>query len=163
MNLGFNRWAFKPEVGVSHQIGRWTLDGYAGVWYFTMNDEYYPGRAVRRQDPIIAWQTHVTYALPHRAWLSFNGTWFSGGQTRIERVPSRDLQRNSRLGATLSIPISSRQSLKFVDSTRRNDPAGIGLQHVQRDVAARHLLTSEQTFPRQTPSKAVVTQNIWVI
>ena len=34
VNLGANRWAFKPEVGVSYPAGRWTLDGYAGVWFF---------------------------------------------------------------------------------------------------------------------------------
>jgi hypothetical protein len=117
VNLGYNRWAFKPEVGVSHQIGRWTFDVYAGVWLFTVNDDYFPGDAHRRQDPVVAWQTHISYALPHRTWVAFNGTWFNGGETSVERVASADEQRNSRLGVTLSIPASGQQSIKFIYST----------------------------------------------
>ena len=117
VNLGYNRWAVKPEVGVSRQAGRWTFEGYAGVWFFRTNGAYYPGDARKRQDPVGAWQTHVAYALPGRTWVAFNGTWFGGGETRVDNVKSSDLQRNSRLGATVSVPIGSRQSVKFVYST----------------------------------------------
>ena len=117
VNLGYNRWAVKPEVGVSRQVGHWTFEGYAGVWFFRTNPAYYPGDARKRQEPVGAWQTHVAYALPRRTWIAFNGTWFGGGQTRVDDVKNPDLQRNSRLGATVSVPISSRQSLKFVYST----------------------------------------------
>ncbi len=117
VNIGNNRWAFKPELGVSHQVGRWTFEGYGGAWFFTTNNRYHPGRAQKRQDPIWAWQTHIGYALPHRSWLAFNGTWFAGGQTRVDGLENADLQRNTRVGATLSFPISAQQSLKFVYST----------------------------------------------
>jgi hypothetical protein len=50
-------------------------------------------------------------------WLAFNGTWFVGGQTFVDDVASPDLQRNARLGATVSVPIAAQQSLKFVYST----------------------------------------------
>src|SRR5262245_48968996 len=41
VNLGNHRWAFKPEFGLSHTAGRWTIDGYVGAWLFTANDEYF--------------------------------------------------------------------------------------------------------------------------
>jgi hypothetical protein len=116
VNLGYNRWGFKPEIGASHQFGRWTVDGIAGVWLFTENHRYYPGHARRRQDPVATWQGHVSYALQGRSWIAFDGTWFAGGQTRVDRSANPDEQRNSRLGATFSVPLSSRQSLKFVYS-----------------------------------------------
>ncbi|RPI50796.1 MAG: transporter, partial [Acidobacteria bacterium] len=31
INLGNNRWAFKPEAGVSVPMGRWDFDAYGGV------------------------------------------------------------------------------------------------------------------------------------
>lgn len=117
VNLGFNRWAVKPEVGLVHQRDRWTIEGYVGTWVFTANDEYYPARAVKRQDPVFAVQAHVSYALPGRRWLAINATWFSGGQTRIDQTISPDEQRNSRLGAVYSLPLSQRQSIKIVYST----------------------------------------------
>lgn len=117
VNPGFNRWAFKPEVGVSTPLGRWTLEGYAGAWFFTTNDEYYPGNARKSQQPIVSLQGHVGYALTRRSWIAFNTTWFSGGHTRVDRVWSPDEQRNLRVGATLSIPAGASDSLKVVFST----------------------------------------------
>ena len=35
VNLGYNRWAVKPEIGVTRTIRRWTLEAAAGVWLFT--------------------------------------------------------------------------------------------------------------------------------
>ncbi len=56
VNLGSNRWSFKPEIGVSHPAGHWTVDAYAGAWIFGSNDAFYPGATVRRQDPIVGIQ-----------------------------------------------------------------------------------------------------------
>ena len=112
INLGSNRWSFKPELGVSHPAGRWTIDGYAGVWLFTDNDTFYPGTSLRHQNPIVSLQGHVSYTLARRAWVAVNGTWYSGGRSTVDGVDKLDLQRSSRLGATLALPIGSRQSLK---------------------------------------------------
>jgi hypothetical protein len=117
INLGYHRWGLKPEIGVSHPIGRLTVDGYAGVWLFTTNDEFYPGRARKSQDPILSLQGHASYALPGRTWLAVDGTWFAGGETRVDRVLSPDLQRNTRIGVTVSVPVVGQQSIKFVYST----------------------------------------------
>src|SRR5262245_18730084 len=117
VNVGYNRWAFKTEIGVSHPIGRWTIDGSAGVWLFTANDSYFPGRAIKTQDPVLALQAHSSYSLPRRSWLAIDATWFTGGETRVDRVRHPDLQRNTRVGATLSIPLAGQQSIKFAYST----------------------------------------------
>jgi putative salt-induced outer membrane protein YdiY len=62
-------------------------------------------------------QGHLGYAMTRRSWLALDGTWFAGGQTRVDGVAEPDLQRNSRLGVTLSVPIAARQSLKVSYST----------------------------------------------
>jgi hypothetical protein len=116
VNLGYNRWAIKPEIGISKPWGRWTLEGSGGLWLFTANRSYYPGHVLKRQDPVLALQGHASYSLPHRSWLAINGTWFAGGQTRVDRALSPDLQRNTRVGMTLSIPIVGQQSVKFAYS-----------------------------------------------
>jgi hypothetical protein len=124
INLGSNRWAFKPEMGLSHQAGRWTIDGYAGVWLFTANNEFYTGASVRTQDPIVALQAHVSYTLKPRAWLAFDATWYSGGTTTIDGVSKADLQRNSRVGATVSFPLPRQQSLKIAGSAGTSTRVG---------------------------------------
>ena len=113
VNLGFNRWAVKPEIGVSHPAGRWTVDASAGVWLFSDNRSYYPAHAVKRQGAVVTLQGHASYSLPRRSWLAVNATWFTGGETRVDGVPNPDFQRNTRVGATVSIPIAGQQSLKL--------------------------------------------------
>ena len=61
VNIGTNRWSFKPEVGVSKAIGPWTLEGQAAVTIFTDNDDFYGGNT-RSQDPLYSLQGHVIYA-----------------------------------------------------------------------------------------------------
>lgn len=112
VNLGSNRWAFRPEVGVSYPAGRWTLDAYASVSFFAENDAFYPGSSRRAQDPIVAMQGHVSYTLGRRSWLALNATWYAGGRTSIDGVDKNDLLRNTRVGATWSLPVGARQSFK---------------------------------------------------
>ena len=116
VNLGSNRWSFKPEIGVSYPAGRWTIDAYGALLLFTSNDEYYPGSSVRRQDPIFSVQSHLSYTFARRYWIAVNGTWYSGGRSSLNGVDKEDLQRNTRLGATLAIPIGARQSIKVAYS-----------------------------------------------
>ena len=117
VHLGYNRWDVKPEIGVSQPLGRWTVEGYVGVWAFTTNTAYYPGNLQKRQDPVLAMQGHVSYTLPRRYWIAIDGTWFAGSETRVAGALNSDLQRNTRLGSTLSVPIVGQQSVKFVYST----------------------------------------------
>jgi hypothetical protein len=116
VNLGYNRWALKPEVGVYHPHGRWTFEGSVGVWIFSKNDEHYSGTAHKRQEPIVSAQAHISYAWPNRVWLALDATSFSGGDTRIDGIQSPDYQSNSRVGVTVSIPFGRRQSVKITYS-----------------------------------------------
>jgi hypothetical protein len=131
INLGSNRWSFKPEIGVSRLIRRkWTLDGYAGVWMFTENAEFYPGSAVRTQERVLTLQGHVSYTFRPRLWVAVDGTWYSGGTTSIDGVKKADLQRNSRLGLTASLPLTRQQSLKIAGSTGATTRIGADFQTV---------------------------------
>jgi hypothetical protein len=125
INLGANRWAFKPEIGISRLArSKWTLDGYAGVWLPMANHEFYPGASHRTQRPIVALQAHVSYTARPRLWIAADGTWYSGGRTTVDGIEKSDLQRNSRLGATLSLPIARSQSLKINGSVGATTRAG---------------------------------------
>jgi len=116
INLGNNRWAFKPEVGLAVPIGRWDVDAYAGVWLFTANDDFFPGGQERTQDPVLAVQGHVSYTFKPRLWLAVDSTWYSGGKAQVAGGEPGAAVNNSRLGATLSLPAGRRQSFKIAYS-----------------------------------------------
>lgn len=117
INLGTNRWAFKPEVGVSVPVGRWFLDAYAGVVWFTANTRFYPGEATRRQDPLGTFQAHASCTFKNHAWVAFDTTWYGGGDSTVDGGEPAGRQNNTRIGGTASIPIRPGQSIKIAAST----------------------------------------------
>src|SRR4051794_39560568 len=103
INIGSNRWATKPELGISRRVGRWYFDIYAGVWIFTTNSDF-RGRA-RTQDPITSSQFHLSYNLRPRMWAAFDANFYRGGRTYVNGAANANLQRNSRLGGTFAFPL----------------------------------------------------------
>jgi hypothetical protein len=124
INLGTNRFALKPEIGVSVPAGRWYLDAYAGVWFFETNDHFYPGNATKRQDPLVALQAHASYTLKNRAWFALDATWYGGGSATVNSNPPSTRQNNSRYGGTFSVPLTRRQSMKVAASTGMSTRTG---------------------------------------
>jgi hypothetical protein len=112
INLGANRWAFKPELGVSYPYDRWYFEAYVGVWLFTDNDEFFGGSR-REQDPISSLQTHVVYTWRPRLWLAFDANYYRGGRTTVNGARNANLQGNTRVGVTVSVPAGAQQSLKL--------------------------------------------------
>ncbi len=116
INLGTNRWAYKPELGLSVPVGRWTLEAYAGCWFFGDNDAFYPGASTKSEDPLRAVQAHFAYTFKNRAWLALNATWYGGGRTTIDDNPPSSPLSNSRIGGTFSLPLTAAQSIKLAAS-----------------------------------------------
>lgn len=113
INLGTNRWGFKPEIGISVPRGRWNLDAYLGAWLFTSNPSFYPGGLKRMQDPVVSMQLHAAYTIRSRAWAAIDSTWYAGGGNQVEGGDPKSGMNNSRLGATVSLPLGKRQSIKI--------------------------------------------------
>jgi hypothetical protein len=112
VNIGGNRWAFKPELGLTWPVGGWYLELTGGVWIFTDNDDFFGG-VVREQEPLATYQMNISYTFRPRLWLSGGWTYYTGGRTTVDDVRKSDWQSNNRYGVTLSVPLSTRQSLKF--------------------------------------------------
>ncbi len=120
INWGANRWGFKPEFGYSQRWGNWILDGYFGAWFFTTNPDfwsrnvYYAGTRSQSQNPIGSFEGHLSHSFKPRLWASLDGNFWFGGKTTLNGVQN-PLTRaaNSRLGGTVSVPISKHQSLKL--------------------------------------------------
>jgi hypothetical protein len=116
INIGTNRWSIKPELGISKAWGPLTLEIAPSVTFYTSNNDFLNGMT-REQDPLHAVQAHLVYSAGHGVWAALDSTYFVGGSTEVNGVENDDRQENWRLGATLSVPISRRHSIKFYGST----------------------------------------------
>ena len=120
INNGTNRWTFKPQLGYSRRLGHWVIDGYGAVWFFTTNKEFFshnaivPGDQSLSQQPIGDFETHLSYNVTPRLWVSLDGSVWFGGSTSLNgvRTPGTG-QLSSLIGATFSFPRGKHQSIKI--------------------------------------------------
>jgi len=116
VNIGNNRWSFKPELGASKAIGAWTFEGKLAATIYTDNDNFFGGKH-RSQDPIYSGQGNAIYSFANGVWASLDATYYAGGRTTLDGVRGDDLLQNWRVGATLALPVDARNSIKFYASS----------------------------------------------
>jgi hypothetical protein len=116
LNLGNNRWSFKPELGISKAVGPWTFELAPSVTFFTDNTDFFGGNTFA-QAPFYAVQGHILDTFRSGAWFALDGIYFSGGRTSLNGVKSDNEQRNTRAGFTVALPIDRWNSLKLSTST----------------------------------------------
>ena len=112
INIGSNRWSFRPEAGVSRMLGRLTLEFAAGAWLFTTNDDFFGGK-VLTQRPLYFAKGAAIWSFARGRWLAINYGRANGGQTRIDAGASSPLQENDRIAATLLLPMRRTQALRL--------------------------------------------------
>jgi hypothetical protein len=116
VNIGTNRWSFKPELGASKALGALTLEFKAGVTLFTTNDDFFNGNK-RSQDPLYSIGSHAIYNFRSGIWASVDATYFAGGRSTLNDTLQNDLQQNWRVGGTLAFPVDARNSVKLYASS----------------------------------------------
>ena len=116
VNLGNNRWFVKPDIGISKAWGDLVAELSTGVFFFSENDDFFGGKEME-QDPVYTAQIHVTYSFGPGIWAALSGTYDYGGRTTVDGLRNDDLQQNSRVGATLALPVNQNNSIKLFAST----------------------------------------------
>ena len=116
VNLGNNRWFVKPDIGISKAWGPLTLELSTGVFFFTKNTDYFGGKTLE-EDPVWSTQAHLTYNFGRGVWAALSGTYDYGGRSTVDGVRNSDLENNSRVGATLALPVNRNNSIKLYAST----------------------------------------------
>ena len=115
INIGTNRWAFKPEIGFVQVMNRWAVDAYVGGGFFTDNPDFFGG-STREQSPIFSTQCHLRYLFRPGLWAAVDGNFWVGGQTTVDGITNDDKQRNSRVGLTVSMRLGRSHSLRVAGS-----------------------------------------------
>lgn len=116
INIGTNRWSIKPAVGAIWPLKpSWLLEAEVGVWLFGDNKEFLG--QTREQDPIASAELHLIKRLAGGSWVSLDANYYTGGRTVVGGVEGSDLQRNSRAGVTMVVPIKGGHAVRGSYST----------------------------------------------
>jgi len=115
LNLGSDRWSFKPEIGLSHPFGpeqKWQVDAYANAYLYTDNTTFH-GREVLRQQPLPGFEGHVSYSFRDNLWVSLDTRYSFRGTTFVDGVNQNNAQQNVILGSEMNVSMNSSSSLLF--------------------------------------------------
>jgi hypothetical protein len=124
INIGANRWGFKPEVGISKRFKHIYAEFYSGVWFYTNNDEFLGDKDLQ-QEPVLSFQGHASYYFKNQMWVGININWFNGGKTVVDDLPAGSPINSSRIGVTWSVPLSRSQSVKLQLNTGTFNDIGL--------------------------------------
>ncbi|MEN8108271.1 MAG: transporter [Pseudomonadota bacterium] len=112
LNLGENRFVFRPQLGFVHTRGHWSYELTGSVFLYTDNDDFLASNK-REQDPLYAVQTHLTYIPSQRWWASIGAGYDLGGESRINGVKQDDQRRDLLYGISAGLSIGLRSSVKL--------------------------------------------------
>lgn len=105
VNIGANRWAFKPEVAFGIPIGRTWLEINSYVSLYGDNDDY-QGKRKLRQEPLYGLEGHFSYTFNPALWTSLDATYNRGGETKIDGNWQDNEQENVLVGASVGFSLS---------------------------------------------------------
>lgn len=116
VNLGTNRWRFKPQYGFSKYLNKWIVEGYASVMFFTKNSDFYGGKTIT-QDPILAVKLHGIRTLKNTSWFALSAGYAYGAASKVNNNPVEFNISTIRIGLTYAVPIASAHTLRFTGAT----------------------------------------------
>lgn len=128
LNLGSDRWSFKPEFALSQPFGpaqKWEFDAYANAYFYTDNSSY-RGTEVLRQQALPGIEGHISYSFNNSVWASLDTRYSFRGDTYVNGVNQNNSQKNFILGTEVNVSLNSKNSLVFELGkavVRQNGPA----------------------------------------
>jgi hypothetical protein len=131
LNLGSDRWSFKPEIALSYPFGpdqKWEFDAYGNASFYTDNTSY-RGRQILRQEALPGLEGHISYSFNESIWASLDTRYSFRADTFVDGVPQDNAQQNVVLGSELNISLNPQNSLTFVFAkaiVHQNGPTATG-------------------------------------
>ena len=125
INLGTNRYTFRPQVGVIHTRGKWTLETTGTVAFHTDNTDFYNGKKLE-QDPLYTLQSHLIYTFRPGVWGSASGGYSNGKRSTVDGVEKDDRKEFLAWAFSFGYPISKHLGFKIAYiGTRTQEYTGI--------------------------------------
>ncbi len=86
VNLGANRWAFKPEFGFVKGFGNYFFELIGNCEFYTDNDDYSAASVTLEQDLLYTLESHVSYNFTDAFYVSGDYFYHNGGETEINGI-----------------------------------------------------------------------------
>ena len=124
INLGTNRFTFRPQLGVVHNRGKWSMELTGEVYLYTDNNDFFNGNRLE-QDPYYTIQTHLIYTFRPGIWAAASAGYGYGRESTVNGVEKNDRRGNLAWALSLGYPITRQLGVKVVYlGTRTQESVG---------------------------------------
>ena len=124
INLGTNRFTFRPQFGVVHTRGKWSMEATAIVALYTDNNDFYNGYKLE-QDPLYTIHGHLIYTFRPGLWASASVGYNYGGRSTLEREKKDDRKQNALWALSFGFPVNPYLGVKVAYiGTRTQESTG---------------------------------------
>ena len=125
INVGTNRFTFRPQIGVVHSWGNWSLETTGLVALYTDNNEFYNGKKLK-QDPLYIIHSHLIYTFHPGVWASVSAGYDYGGRSTVDGTSKDDRKQNLAWAFSFGFPVSRHLGAKIAYmGTRTQESTGI--------------------------------------
>ena len=118
INLGTNRFTFRPQAGVVHTQGKWSTELTGSAWFYTDNDEYFNGNKLET-DPFYVVQGHVWYTFRPGLWTGIGVGYGYGMRSTINGEEKDDRKGTMGWAVSFAYPLSRDWGVKLAYIGRR--------------------------------------------
>ncbi|PLX50034.1 MAG: transporter [Desulfobulbaceae bacterium] len=112
INLGTNRFTFRPQLGAVHSWGNWSLEATGLVALYTDNNEFYNGKKLE-QDPLYIIHSHLIYTFRPGVWAGASGGYNYGGRSTVNGIRKDDLKQDLAWAFSFGFPVSRHLGAKM--------------------------------------------------
>ncbi len=112
INIGSNRWTARPQVGLVHTRGPWSLELTGSAFWFGDNNSFVD-KAVLKQKTLYAAQAHVIYHFKPRLWATLSTAYAAGGRIYVDQGKTAFEVDNWLGAASFGFAIGKTQSLNL--------------------------------------------------
>ena len=125
INLGTNRFTFRPQLGVVHSWGNWSLETTGLVALYTDNNEFYNGKKLE-QDPLYIIHSHLIYFFRLGVCAGASAGYDYGGRSTVDGMSKDDRKQNLYWALSFGFPVSRRLGVKIAYiGSRTQESTGI--------------------------------------
>jgi len=113
LNVGFNQFVIRPQIGLLHSWFSWSVELTGSVYFFTTNNEFF-NNSRRRQEAILAFQSHLIKRFNNKFWASASLSYGLGGTSEVNGISSADYRTNLLSAFSVGGSLTKIQNFKIV-------------------------------------------------
>ena len=111
INLGQNRFVFRPQLGVLQKWGKWTAELTGEVAIYTNNNDFFNGNRLE-QEPLYIIHGHLIHTFRPGLWAGVSVGYDYGGESRINEIDKNDRRQDIGFAFNFAYPFNRYSGIK---------------------------------------------------